>query len=121
MRGASVVVGCVPNFKTGFPPVTESGVSVICILLYATAPEFELHPPASRLPPAFARLPVWPESRVLHLLVEPGFMNHLLQFRARLPRPDPRRIIGERKRGHRRNRHVPLQLGDIHLVERVRR
>src|SRR5271156_2197584 len=98
MRAVRSRGGCVSEFKAEFPPATESGVAIICILLYATAARIGLRPGASRLPPALAALPIFPESRVFHLLVESGFVEHLLEFRSRLPRPNSRRIIGQSER-----------------------
>src|SRR5580693_5769500 len=100
MRRARGRGACVAEFKAEFPPATESGVAIICILLYATAARFEFRA-ASRLPPALAALPIFPESRILHLLVQSRFVEHLLQFRPRLPRADSPGIVGQRKRRNR--------------------
>src|SRR5580704_3083753 len=92
-RGKGCAV-CVSEFKAEFPPTTESGVAIICILLYATAARFELHAGASRLSPALATLPIFPESRVFHLLLEPGFVEHLFEFHPRLPRTNSPGVVG---------------------------
>src|ERR1700722_11523528 len=104
-RGKGCAV-CVSEFKAEFPPTTESGVAIICILLYATAARFELHAGASRLPPALAALPIFSESRVLHLLIESGFVEHLFQFHPRLPGANSRGVVGQCKRRDRRDGHV---------------
>src|SRR5580692_8542541 len=97
MRGARIRGGCVSDFKAEFPPATESGVAVICILLYATEARFELHAGASRLPTSLATLPIPPEARGFHLVVETRFTKHLFELRARLPRANSRGTVGQCK------------------------
>src|ERR1700678_3466871 len=121
MRGVGRRGGCVSEFKAEFPPATESAVAIIWVLLYATVARFEFRAVASRLPPALAALPIFPESRILHLLVQSRFVEHLLQFRPRLSRADSPGIVGQRKRRNRGDRYVAFQFRDVHFVKRVRR